>query len=109
MKIRIAQINPKVGDIKGNCQTIIRCIHESHQSDLLVFPELCICGYPPKDLLLKSGFLSEIKDAETQIKAASQAKPELGIIIGTVHNQQNLARFIQKREDFGPRRQNIAP
>ena len=61
MRIGLAQINPLVGDLSGNAakvrQVLARASGEG--ADLLVFPELTICGYPPKDLVLKHGFVAE--------------------------------------------------
>jgi NAD+ synthetase len=55
MKIALAQINPTVGDIHGNAELIRRDIVRAAEggAELVVFPELAIIGYPPKDLLLK--------------------------------------------------------
>ncbi len=55
MKIALAQINPTVGDVAGNADLIRRDIARAKDAgaDLVVFPELAIVGYPPKDLLLK--------------------------------------------------------
>jgi len=58
MKIGIAQINSTVGDLAGNlrlaCDAYAQLIEEG--ADLIVFPELALCGYPPRDLLLKKRF-----------------------------------------------------
>jgi NAD+ synthase (glutamine-hydrolysing) len=61
MKLALAQINPTVGDIEGNAATIVRRIEEARaaRADIVVFPELALCGYPPKDLLLHEGFVDE--------------------------------------------------
>ncbi|MGB0767076.1 MAG: NAD+ synthase [Phycisphaeraceae bacterium] len=76
MRIALAQINPTVGDIPGNAALIRNAIHNAKQQHarLVVFPELAIIGYPPKDLLLKP-------DAIDQCLAAVQAlaKECLGI------------------------------
>ncbi|MFK7790636.1 MAG: NAD+ synthase [Phycisphaeraceae bacterium] len=55
MRIALAQINPTVGDIPGNADLILNAINRAKEQDarLVVFPELAIIGYPPKDLLLK--------------------------------------------------------
>jgi NAD+ synthetase len=55
MRIALAQINPTVGDISGNAHRITQAIEQAKAKDarLVVFPELAIIGYPPKDLLLK--------------------------------------------------------
>jgi len=52
LRIGMAQINTTVGDFAGNRQKILKAINEakSLDVDLLTFPELAICGYPPEDL-----------------------------------------------------------
>src|SRR5436190_20799348 len=59
MRIALAQTNPTVGDIRGNCTKILHFIDRARTAGakLVVFPELAIVGYPPKDLLLKSDFV----------------------------------------------------
>jgi NAD+ synthase (glutamine-hydrolysing) len=53
MKIFLAQQNYHIGNFESNTQKIIEAIQEakSNQGDLIVFSELCICGYPPRDFL----------------------------------------------------------
>src|SRR5213593_4504962 len=61
MKIGFAQINPTVGDLRGNCELII-CAYErlaAAGADLVLTPELAITGYPPQDLVFKSRFVPE--------------------------------------------------
>jgi NAD+ synthase/NAD+ synthase (glutamine-hydrolysing) len=55
MRIALAQINPTVGDIEGNSRRIVEQIESAaaRRAQLVVFPELCIFGYPPKDLVLR--------------------------------------------------------
>jgi len=69
MKIALAQINPVVGDIGGNAERIIRAIEEARRAgvDLVVLPELCVCGYPPKDLLLHEGFVGACEAASRRV------------------------------------------
>jgi len=57
----MAQINTTVGDFEGNTQKILEAVSQARSSgiDLLTFPELAICGYPPEDLLLKPQFIEE--------------------------------------------------
>ncbi len=52
MKITLAQLNPIVGDISGNLKKLIAVLKKDsyNLSDLVVFPELFISGYPPRDL-----------------------------------------------------------
>lgn len=67
MKIRIAlvQINPTVGDLIGNKKKILDSIKraEKYHPDIIVFPELALCGYPPEDLLLKPHFRKDVLKA----------------------------------------------
>ncbi len=55
MRFALAQTNPTIGDIAANTRAIARCIDRAQEAgaQLVVFPELAILGYPPKDLLLK--------------------------------------------------------
>ncbi len=59
MKIGLAQINPTVGDVAGNGALIADAIAQAREAgaDLVVTPELCVSGYPPKDLLLRPDFV----------------------------------------------------
>jgi NAD+ synthase (glutamine-hydrolysing) len=61
LRIGMAQINTTVGDFAGNTQKILEAVAEARSLgvDLLTFPELAICGYPPEDLLLKPQFIEE--------------------------------------------------
>ena len=61
LRIGIAQINSTVGDFACNTEKILEAIGKAKTSeiDLLAFPELAICGYPPEDLLLKPQFIKE--------------------------------------------------
>jgi NAD+ synthase (glutamine-hydrolysing) len=61
MKIGFAQINPTVGDLRGNCELIIGAYERlaNAGAELVLTPELAITGYPPQDLVFKSRFVSE--------------------------------------------------
>jgi NAD+ synthase (glutamine-hydrolysing) len=61
IKISLAQINPTVGDLVGNTRKILEYTALAKQSgqELVVFPELAVCGYPPEDLLLKKHFIAD--------------------------------------------------
>ncbi len=64
--IVMAQINPLVGDIEGNTKLIIQCVREAEQqlrADIIIFPELSLCGYPPEDLLLRGSMHRRIQAA----------------------------------------------
>jgi len=61
MKIALAQLNPTIGDIQGNLRRILDAYQRavSMGADVVVTPELSLLGYPPKDLLLKQGFVAD--------------------------------------------------
>ncbi len=69
LRIGLAQINSTVGDIAGNISKIkTYCAEASKLSvDILVFPEMAVCGYPPEDLLLKKHFFEDNKQAIEQL------------------------------------------
>jgi len=69
MRIALAQINPTVGDIDGNAAKIITLIAqaESEGADAVVFPELCVFGYPPKDLVLRKDIVQNNVEAMSRI------------------------------------------
>jgi NAD+ synthase (glutamine-hydrolysing) len=82
VKIAFAQINPTVGDISGNCQQILDAAQKAVKADadLLIVPELSICGYPPKDLLLREGFVGRCDEALDQLAQADIFQDVAGII-----------------------------
>ncbi|GHD55317.1 NAD+ synthase [Jeongeupia chitinilytica] len=61
MKIALAQLNPKVGDLAGNLDLILAAARQAREAgaDVLVTPELALTGYPPEDLLLRPSFLAD--------------------------------------------------
>ncbi len=83
MKIALAQINPVVGDFAYNCQRIQDDAEKARTKgcDLVVFSELAICGYPPKDLLEKRGFVKANLDALNDLVAAIEG---IGVLVGFV-------------------------
>jgi NAD+ synthase (glutamine-hydrolysing) len=58
MKIALAQFNPTIGDFEGNSARILELAREAHSrgADLVLFSELCLCGYPPQDLIERPAF-----------------------------------------------------
>ena len=65
MRIGIAQLNPTVGDLQGNLALAIDAYEQlvGLGADLVVYPELMLCGYPPRDLLIKERFLLDIRSS----------------------------------------------
>ena len=86
MKITIAQINPIIGDLTGNTQKILEAANKaaSENTNLLLTPELSLCGYPPRDLLLKPDFLEAMGIALQEL--AIDLPPDLGVLVGIVEN-----------------------
>ncbi len=73
MKIMLAQVAPRVGDINGNIQLILDVAAEAEAGgcDLVIFPELAVTGYPPEDLLLRPAFMQAVEFAVDELVAAS--------------------------------------
>jgi NAD+ synthase (glutamine-hydrolysing) len=65
LRIALGQFNACVGDIKYNISQMRTMMEQAsdHDVDVLVFPEMCVCGYPPEDLLFKKHFLTDIEKA----------------------------------------------
>lgn len=89
LKITFAQINPTVGDISGNARLLLDVWRkQGKDSDLVIFPELFLCGYPPEDLVLNSGFLDMIKRQVKDICMRSSDFPSAALI-PTVWEEDN--------------------
>jgi NAD+ synthase (glutamine-hydrolysing) len=74
MKIEMCQINPIIGNLKYNTNKHLEAIEKAKkdQVDIIVFPELSICGYAPEDLLLHANFLHAMSECLDQIVKASK-------------------------------------
>lgn len=93
MKIALAQINPTVGDFTGNLWLIVQASQQAQArgAQLVCFPELAVCGYPPKDLLEREDFVSA--NLRTVEQLAGQVA--LPAIVGFVdRNEQRIGRRI---------------
>lgn len=120
LHITLAQINPIVGNIEYNLNKIRRIRDDCPAAtNLIIFPELALCGYPPEDLILKPFFLAHVQEAVEQLvrecdgkyialsvpqKTANGIKSALhiigdGKIIGTIykHNLPNYGVFDEAR------------
>ncbi len=89
MKIAIAQLNPIIGDIKNNAKNIYRAaqIAVEREAQLLLTPELSLCGYPPKDLLLNASFIEFLWTELEQL--ARKIPNNLAVLVGTVIENPN--------------------
>ena len=92
MRIALAQINPTVGDIPGNTALIRDAIERAKAQDahLVVFPELAIIGYPPKDLLLKPDAIDQCRAAVE--KLATHCTGITGVIGLPVRSEKKAGR-----------------
>jgi NAD+ synthase (glutamine-hydrolysing) len=83
MKIALAQINSTVGDFAGNVERIVkfaRCALD-RGAGLVVFPELALCGYPPRDLVEKPSF---IRRSEAELERLARVLPDIPALVGYV-------------------------
>ncbi len=82
MRIALAQLNYHIGDFDANVQRIKEAIHKARamQADMVVFAELAICGYPPRDFLEFDDFIHRCENAITQIATET---PDIAVIIGS--------------------------
>ena len=84
MNITLAQLNPTVGDIDGNFSRVISVVRAlADETDLIVFPELFLVGYPPQDLLVRPRFIKKVEDAVSLLIDYSKDFPDTGILVGT--------------------------
>lgn len=83
MKIALGQINPVVGDFAGNAAKIIEYAQraKSQGAGLAVFPELSICGYPPRDLVERASFVDHNRETAERIARETQ---DIAVICGLV-------------------------
>lgn len=82
INIKLAQINPTVGDIDGNAEKILSVYRDHHATcDLIIFPELCLSGYQPEDLVLHPKFNKNIKNKIQYIE--KHINNDCAILIGS--------------------------
>ncbi|MCR4420432.1 MAG: NAD+ synthase [Clostridia bacterium] len=111
MRLALAQINSTVGDLEGNRDKILSMVEQAHGLgvDLLAFPELCLTGYPPEDLLLKPQFILD------NLKVLAEIIPRcrgLTVILGFVDQDQdiyNAAAVIHDGQHQGTYRKMFLP
>ena len=83
MKIALGQINPTVGDFAGNAAKIVEFSRraQAHGAGLILFPELSVCGYPPRDLVERSSFVAHNRESVERIAAETAG---IAVICGLV-------------------------
>jgi NAD+ synthase/NAD+ synthase (glutamine-hydrolysing) len=80
MKITLLQLNPTIGDLKGNAKTIAGAVRRGRDADLAVTSELALLGYPPRDLLLNADFVKRSWD--TLHKLAADLTDSSPVLVG---------------------------
>ncbi len=111
MKAALAQINPIVGDLKGNAKKIKEFISKARDmgAGLVVFPELATTGYPPKDLLLKPSF---IRENIASLRGIIRETGGITAVVGFVEEDgglYNSAAVIRDGELIGTQRKTHLP
>jgi len=83
MRVGIGQINSHVGAIARNRDRILACVREARdrRCDLVVFPELAVCGYSPLDSIWRPGYVAACEEAVDDVRAASDG---IAVIVGSV-------------------------
>lgn len=74
MKFRLFQLNPVVGDLLGNTEKMIQAIHQAKKDgiEMILFPELAVCGYPPMDLVERPSFIDYILEMNEKLISESK-------------------------------------
>jgi len=111
LRIALAQINVTVGDIEGNIKKILAATAKAKEigAHIVAFPELCVPGYPPEDLLLKPQFIQDNIDA---VEALAAEVSDITCIVGFVDAKDdiyNAAAIIHNGEIKGIYRKIFLP
>ncbi len=87
MKIALAQINTTVGDFEGNATRVAEFAQKARErgSDLVVFPELALCGYPPRDLVEQAAF---VERSEAEMARLAERLPAIPAVVGYVRRSR---------------------
>ena len=95
MRIGLLQLNPVVGDITGNTSRMIAAI-TAIDADIIVTPEMAICGYPPRDLLNCTGFIRACEEAVLRVAQACNTQtviishPRIDSVSGRIRNSASV-------------------
>jgi NAD+ synthase (glutamine-hydrolysing) len=84
MKLTLAQLNPIIGDLAGNFSKLEAAVIQAakEDSDLVIFPELFLTGYPPKDMLERKWFLDKVDETIERVCVLAKEHPAIGILLG---------------------------
>ncbi len=82
LRLALAQLNLFVGDVTGNTQRVLETAIEARdrlRADVVLFPELTLCGYPPEDLLFHNGLRRQVATALDRVRTEAQG---IGLVVG---------------------------
>jgi NAD+ synthase (glutamine-hydrolysing) len=84
MRIALMQLNTVVGDVDGNVSRIVEAIRRARRegAELVVFHELCVSGYPPRDLVERASFIRQCEAGLERVRAESAQSPGTAVIVG---------------------------
>jgi NAD+ synthase (glutamine-hydrolysing) len=111
-RVAIAQVNPTVGDLEGNADKVIDYIKKAREkgASIVVFPELVITGYPPKDLVLKPSF---VKKNLEELERISKEARGIAAVVGFVDEKEgsiyNAAALLADGEIIGIQHKSHLP
>src|SRR3989475_479435 len=112
VKIAIAQINCVVGDLAGNANKILGYCERARAAgaDVILTPELALCGYPPEDLLLRGGFY---RDCNTALERLAREVKGITLVVGHPHEDQgkrhNAASIVRDGRIVGTYYKHVLP
>jgi NAD+ synthase len=89
LRIALAQMNQRVGDLEGNAAAMLEMRRKAKDADLLLCPELQLTGYPPEDLVLKPEFVRRTHECTDQLVSAT-TEPGPAMLIGTIVAEEGL-------------------
>ena len=94
MRILVSQLNPIIGDLEGNARKISAALEEARREgvDIVQFPEMTLCGYPPEDLLMHDAFIEAVENTLTELLPQTKG---LFAVIGLVRrNREKGEKFL---------------
>ncbi len=111
LRIALAQINPKVGDLEGNVAKICAAYDQAEAAgcDIVAFPELAITGYPPEDLVLKPGFVADNLAALARVAARTRRCAAVVGYVAADRDLYNAAAMCVGGQVVGTYRKRLLP
>ena len=101
LNIVMAQLNLVVGDIDGNTARVIEAAEQARdqlEADIIVFPELTLCGYPPEDLLLRPSLVVRVEQALGRLRVVKGIDLIIGAPMMGLHGLENQALVVRDGE-----------